>query len=279
MLSFSLGPFALALNHLLLLMALALATLVGWIAGRRQRINPERVLFALFLLGVLVARLAFVVAYWMQYQSSLLRIVDIRDGGFIVWPGVLAVVIGTAVMAWRRPAQRMSLGMGVASGVVFWWLANLTLDAQHEEARLPDLTLRNAAGQSVQLVDYAGRKLVINLWATWCPPCRREMPVLQAAEQAHPDVVFLFVNQAESPRDVATFLASQGLHLNNVLFDGSGELANRVGSAALPTTLFYNPDGHLSGNHLGELSTASLKHYLDSFSKTATSSSLQRNTQ
>ena len=82
MLSFSIGPFTLAMNHLLLLVALALATVVGWISGRRKGINPERELFGLFVLGLVVARLAFVIAYWPQYRSSLMSVLDIRDGGF-----------------------------------------------------------------------------------------------------------------------------------------------------------------------------------------------------
>jgi thiol-disulfide isomerase/thioredoxin len=276
MLSFSLGPFALAMNHLLLLVALALATVVGWISGRRQRINPERELFGIFVLGLVVARLAFVIAYWSQYRSSLLSVFDIRDGGFWVWPGVIAVLTGAVLRAWKQPALRIPMGLGVASGLLFWWLANLGLSAQHQDAHLPGLTLRNAAGEPVLLSDYRGRPLVINLWATWCPPCRREMPVLQAAQQANSDVTFLFVNQAESPREVATFFTSQGLHLDNVLFDGHGELAQQVGSAALPTTLFYRPDGRLLGSHLGELSNASLKRSLDSLGETATPVSSSR---
>lgn len=276
MLSFSLGPFALAMNHLLLLVALALATLVGWISGRRQGINPERELFGLFVLGLMVARLAFVIAYWPQYRGSPLSILDIRDGGFWVWPGVIALLIGAVLRGWKHPARRASMGLGVTSGLLFWWLGSLGLSAQHQDAHLPDLTLRNAAGEPVRLNDYRGKPLVINLWATWCPPCRREMPVLQAAQQANPEVTFLFVNQAESPRDVATFFASQGLHLNNVLFDGQGELAQQVGSAALPTTLFYRPDGRLLGSHLGEVSNASLKRSLDSLGETATPASSSR---
>ncbi len=275
MLSVSLGPFALAINHLLLLVALALATLVGWLSGRRQRVNPERELFGLFLLGLAVARLAFVIVYWAQYRSNPISIIDVRDGGFLLWPGLIAVLIGALGCGWKQPAVRLSMSTGVASGLLFWWLANLGLDAQQEDARVPSLTLRNAAGEPVQLNDYSGEKLVINLWATWCPPCRREMPVLQAAQQANPDVVFLFVNQGESPEEVATFFATQGLHLNNVLFDGSGELARQVGSAALPTTLFYRRDGRSFSSHLGELSDASLRHYLDSLSETSTLSSLQ----
>lgn len=282
MLSVTLGPFALAINHLLLLIALALATLAGWLAGRRQRVNPERVLFGLFMLGLVIARLAFVIAYWGQYQRHPLGIIDIRDGGFMVWPGVTAVLIGTLLHGWKRPALRASLGVGVASGVVFWWLAGLTLN-EHEDARLPEVTLLNAAGDSVSPSDYQGTPLVINLWATWCPPCRRAMPVLQAAQQANPEVVFLFVNQAEDRRDVVTFFTRQNVHLDNVLFDDTAELARQVGAAVLPTTLFYNAAGRLSGSHTGELSNASLKHYLDNISGSKPSpvsqSSIPRNTQ
>ncbi len=273
MLSFSVGPFALSLNHLLLLIALALATLVGWISGRRQRINPERAVFGLFIFGLLVARLAFVAGYWPQYENDLLRTVDIRDGGFSAWPGVVAVIAGAAIMVWRRPLQRRPLAWGVASGVLFWWLTHLAVEGYRQDIPLPDLALRNGAGERVQMRDYTGRKLVINLWATWCPPCRREMPVLQAAQQANPDVVFLFVNQGESPREVATFLGSQGLQLDNVLFDQSGELGRLAGSAALPTTLFYGVSGRQQDGHLGELSSASLTHYLDRLSQPPNASS------
>lgn len=263
MLSLALGPFVLAVGHLLLIGALALATLVGWIAGRRHGVNPERAIFGLFIAGLMISRLSFVIAYWSQYQRHPLNIFDIRDGGFLVWPGVLAILIGTAYWGWTRPALRKALGMGVASGLLFGWLTGVGLNALQANAPLPDLTLRNAAGETVHLRDFQGQALVVNLWATWCPPCRREMPVLQAAQQANANVTFLLINQGETPDEVATFFAHQGLHLDNVLFDAKGRLAEHVGSAALPTTLFYGPDGRLSGTHTGELSSASLKHALD----------------
>jgi hypothetical protein len=71
---------------------------------------------------------------------------------------------------------------------------------------------------------------------------------------------------------VAHYLSAQGLQLSNVLFDGTGQLAQHVGSMALPTTVFYSAEGRLIGSHLGELSRASLTRYLDSFSSTATPS-------
>lgn len=268
MLTFTLGTFAIALNHLLLISALALATFVGWRTAKRGGENPESALFSLFLLGMLAARISFVVMYWTHYRDDPWQMIDLRDGGFLAWPGVIALLLGAVYRGWRRPGLRRPLGFGVASGVAFWVLATFSLTIYEQGTRLPEITLRNAAGETVQLADYKGGPLVINLWATWCPPCRREMPVLQAAQAERDDVVFLFVNQAESPQTVASFLSTQGLRLSNVLFDGSGQLAQSVGSMALPTTVFYSAEGRLIGSHLGELSQASLTRYLDSFPST-----------
>ena len=265
MLTLTIGSFALAINHLLLILALALATLVGWRVAKRGGENPESVLFSLFLLGLLVARIGFVISYWRYFQKDLLQILDLRDGGFVLWPGLLAVVIGAVIWGWRRQGLRRPLGWGLGTGLAFWLLATFSSSLYEQGTRMPELVLRNASGESVQLSSYQGGPLVINLWATWCPPCRREMPVLQNAQHQHQDVTFLFVNQGESMQSVSTFLETQGLNLSNVLFDSGGQLAQKVGSMALPTTLFYSPEGHLLGSHLGELSEASLARALESF--------------
>ncbi|WLH77783.1 MULTISPECIES: TlpA disulfide reductase family protein [unclassified Pseudomonas] len=265
MLTLTIGTFAIALNHLLLISALIFATLVGWRVAKRGGENPESVLFSLFLLGMLAARVSFVLMYWNDYSNDWLQMVDVRDGGFLAWPGVIALVLGALAYGWRRPPLRKPLAAGVVTGLVFWGLASLSLSLYDKGVQLPDIALRNANGEAVQLADYKGGPLVINLWATWCPPCRREMPVLERAQRQRPDVTFLFVNQAESMQSVSTFLATQGLTLDNMLFDASGRLGQAVGSMALPTTLFYQADGRLIHSHLGELSQASLARSLEAF--------------
>ncbi len=85
------------------------------------------------------------------------------------------------------------------------------LSALHSSQQIPDISVRDIDGQPVSLQDLAGKPLVINLWATWCPPCRREMPVLAAAQQANPDVRFVFVNQGEGQLLVEKFF----LHNSN----------------------------------------------------------------
>ena len=277
MLTLTIGSFALAINHLLLILALALATLVGWRVAKRGGENPESVLFSLFLLGLLAARIGFVIGYWRYFENDPLQMLDLRDGGFLMWPGLLAVVVGAVVWSWRRTGLRRPLGWGLGSGLAFWLLASLASNLYDKGTQLPDMALRNANGESVQLSSYKGGPLVINLWATWCPPCRREMPVLQNAQHQHEDVTFLFVNQGESMQSVSTFLETQGLNLSNVLFDSGGQLGQKVGSMALPITLFYNAEGRLLASHLGELSQASLARALENFDPNTSKSALQGN--
>lgn len=265
MLTVTLGPLTMALNHLLLLSALAVASVVGWWVARRGGESPESALFNLFLLGLVCARAGFVLAYWPMFRDDLLQIIDIRDGGFLLWAGLIGIVLGALWQGRRHPGLRRPLSWALLSGAVFWMLASLGSHLYNKGTELPTLSLRNAGGQSVALHDYRGKPLVINLWATWCPPCRREMPVLQQAQDDYPHVTFLFVNQGETPENVSTFLATTGLSLTHVLFDGSGELAQKVGSMALPTTLFYTAEGRLIGSHLGELSRASLHRALEPF--------------
>ena len=262
MLTLDIGPLALGVSHVLLFGSLLLATVVGWLIGRGHGCNPEGQLFRMLLVGLVVARLAFVLVYAQFYRDEPWRVVDIRDGGFIAWPGILAALALGAWYLWRQARLRRPLGIAMSVGLALWLGGSLLLQALEQGTRLPDLQVQDAQGRTVNLRDYAGQPLVVNLWATWCPPCRREMPVLMQAQQREAGVIFLFVNQGESAQQVADFLSSQNLELDNLLLDGSVQLGQMVGSRALPTTLFYDADGRQVGSHLGELSHASLERML-----------------
>ena len=120
MLTLTIGTFAIALNHLLLISALILATLVGWRVAKRGGENPESVLFSLFLLGLLAARVSFVLMYWSYYSNDWVEMVDLRDGGFLAWPGIIALILGALVYGWRRPALRKPLSAGVITANMHW---------------------------------------------------------------------------------------------------------------------------------------------------------------
>lgn len=263
MLTMNIGPLAVAVPHFILMVSLLLATFTGWLVGRRSKLNPEAQLFTLLVVALVVARLAFVIAYLDHFRDDLWGVIDIRDGGFIAWPGVIAAILLGAWTAWRDMNLRKPLGAAMAVGVLVWGFSSYVLHAFEQGTRLPELALRDNHGAPVALEDYVGKPLVINLWATWCPPCRREMPVLADAQRNETDLTFLFVNQGEGAHVIGEFLASQGLGLENVLLDTGGQLGQKIGSTALPTTLFYDAEGRQVSSHLGELSRASLARELD----------------
>lgn len=262
MLSLNLGPLAIPIDLALLYAAFFIAWLTGWLIGRKRGSNPESALFSMLVSGVLVARVAFIMQYFQQYTGNLWQMIDIRDGGFLLLPGVIAAVLVGLYKAWRQAPLRIPLAIGVCVGLLVWGASFSVLNALQSSQKIPDLAVRDIAGEPVLLQDLAGKPLVINLWATWCPPCRREMPVLAAAQQANPDIRFVFINQGEGQHLVEKFLAQQQLSLDNNLLDSGGRVGQAIGSLSLPTTLFYSADGLLKNNHLGELSHASLKHAL-----------------
>ncbi|NLC08348.1 MAG: redoxin family protein [Gammaproteobacteria bacterium] len=262
MLSVQLGPFAIPTSLALLYLGLICAWLLGWFIGRKRGANPEAALFHMLISGFIAARIAFVIRYWQLYGFDPLAIIDIRDGGFMPLVGILAALAVAAYYLWRKAELRIPLASGLTLGIIISGLGFALLQALLDSQKLPDMAMRDIQGHSVELHSYIGKPLVVNLWATWCPPCRREMPVLEAAQQQNPDIHFVFINQGEGQQLVEEFFIKQQLSLDNVLLDTGARMGQSVSSLSLPTTLFYDAEGLLQNNHLGELSNASLKHAL-----------------
>jgi len=256
----SAGPFP--LMALVALLALGL----GW--GFARALTPATdglrsragaVVLDAFLLGLLGARLAHVALHWRDYLAQPLSIIRLGDGGYSIWAGLL-VAVGYALWKTRKQAPRKPVLLGLAAGAALWAVGGMTLFAvQRSAIPLPDAVLVDMQGQPAPLAGFAGKPVVINLWATWCGPCRREMPVLAAAQQAHPQVQFVFANQGETGEEVAAYLASERMLLDNVLLDDASKVMQQTGARALPTTLFFGADGRLRNVHMGELSRATLE--------------------
>ncbi|WP_323126987.1 MULTISPECIES: TlpA disulfide reductase family protein [unclassified Marinobacter] len=213
------------------------------------------------------ARIGFVVRYFGEYQGDWLGMIDIRDGGFDMVTGLVVALAFTGYLMWKRAAMRRALGSAVAAGLITWGgISGLIALMNQQTQGLPEVALTDLNERPVDLASLGGDKpTVVNLWATWCPPCIREMPVLEEAQQRYPNVNFVFANQGEHPETIRKFLMEQNLNLSHVLSDRQNRFGRVVGSHGLPTTLFYNAQGHLVDTHMGELSRASLARSLERF--------------
>lgn len=266
MLNVNLGPFALQISHLLLLAALLVAAGVGHQVGRRQQIGIGNSLVDMLWAALLAARLAFVATWFDLYRSAPWSMLDIRDGGFTLWAGLLAASGVALWRGWRRRALRQPLLWGLTAGLLAWGALFGVMGALDKASKpgLPTVALTTLAGTPTDLASMAkGKPMVVNLWASWCPPCRREMPVLAAAQQQETQVTFVFANQGEGGTAAQRYLGAGQLNLANVLLDPNTALGRAIGSTALPTTLFYDASGRLVDTHLGELSAASLASKLN----------------
>lgn len=259
-----LGPVSMPLNVLLLMLSFALALLLSWWHARKTGVNAERAIWLVMLVGLLSARAGFVLGSFDAYLSAPLSLLDFRDGGFSAGWGLGGIWLATLLIAHRRAAIRPPLLRGsiLVSSVLLVIIALAALPGSSNRP-IPAIPVQALDGSPAHLPGFGGKPTVINLWASWCGPCRREMPVLEQAQQNNPDFNIVFLNQGEGTATVKEFLSGNRLQLNNVLLDRAAEMGHVLGQRGLPVTLFYNAEGTLNDIRLGELSRGSLEHHMD----------------
>ena len=257
------GPLALPYALLLLYLVVASSMLVGARISRNTGVAVEPMLWKTLLIGLVVARFAFVWEFRAAYMVSPLSMLDIRDGGWNATAGFIAAWLFALSRYGRRPALRKPMQAALLTGSMVWLLGSITLSLRPETGQeMPALGFPSLEGQTVQLADFKGKPTVVNLWATWCPPCVREMPVLQKAQIDLPGVNFVFLNQGEAPANVGAWLQARKLTLGNVLLDPTRTAGATFQQSALPMTLFFDAKGRLVSTRIGELSSATLAERL-----------------
>lgn len=125
----------------------------------------------------------------------------------------------------------------------------------------PDFTVKDLGGNPVSLSQYKGKVVVLNFWATWCPPCREEMPSLEklwAHYKGNPKFVLLAVNLSDELGKIKDFLG-QTPYSMPILSDEKGQVGNLYSVTAIPTTFIIGPDGKAWGGLKGATDWASDK--------------------
>lgn len=265
MTSLNIGPLALPAAPALLLAAFVLAAgLAAWLSPPGEaRARVDTTLWLALAAGLLAARGVHVLRHAEAYAGMPWAMLDVRDGGWHALSGWLVGLLVVMARQARHAADRRPLGAAVALGVLLWAGGDAWLTARNHasDAGLPAVPLSALNGPAVkplsELAD--GRPLVVNLWATWCGPCRAELPVLADAQRRHPGVRFVFVNQGETAPAVQAFLAREGLELSDLWLDRASLLGPALGSRGLPTTLFVDAAGRLRHAHLGVINAAALQ--------------------
>ena len=164
----------------------------------------------------------------------------------------------------------IAIGVLLVAAAILLLLANrgdaASLGPARKGALLGNLTLTDVNGKQVQLSDYAGRPVLINAWATWCPPCQAEMPDLNAYYKAHSSqgFVILAINAGESSAQASNFANQLGLTFP-ILLDPSESLMDALHIADFPTSILVGRDGVVKAIHIGRMTPAMLEEEISPF--------------
>ena len=163
---------------------------------------------------------------------------------------VLVIVIGGSMLLYRNLGQNIDLGELVPTESI-------------SENAAPDFTVTDGDGNEVKLSDFRGKGVVLNFWASWCGPCKSEMPHFQEAfEEFREDVQFLMVNMSDAfgdSRADAQKVLEQNGYTFPVFYDTKAECAYGYGISGIPVTVFIDADGNIVSMKTGMISKTDLE--------------------
>lgn len=254
-----LGPLVLSTPRFAAIVGLGAFLLTAQILSRKRPALADWA-WNSALLVVAGARVGFVLENLGAYLREPLSILYLWQGGFSPLWGLGAATLFTLTRTglWRPALPAVILGLAAWGGTQLILTPVASERVVLPRTALTPLTSR-AQGQTDLSAVAVGRPVVLNLWAPWCLPCRRETPMIIDVAASQPDIAFALADQASSPESVRAFLDQRGLAYDDVYLDPGALLGRHLGAAGLPTTYFFSADGDLVHTHVGEVSRAELE--------------------
>lgn len=253
----TIGPLVFAPDRFAAILGIAAFMIVSELLARKVDGRFSDWAWKAVVFFIAGARLGHVVANAEGFVAEPLRALAFWQGGFSVVAGISVASAYTA-FRFRRRIWQAAWTLLPAACAAFVVVFVLALTAGTPKTPLPQGSFFTLAGDPLQAGSLVGRPLVINLWATWCPPCRREMPMMADVAAGTGNATFVFVNQGEGQAAVETYLSGEGLELQHVLLDSLGQFGRNYAVPGLPATLFIGSDGLLRSVHVGEISREAL---------------------
>ncbi len=228
-------------------------------AARARRTSRSTWAFAVLVAWIIGARAGFVLENSASFAAQPWDAVKLWQGGFVPWIGAAFAASMIAFVSLRRRAELMPLTLGAVAAAGVFLAMNAVFSGSSPD--LPGGTFEALRGPDVTLEDIE-EPVVLNLWATWCPPCRREMPMMLDVAAQSDTATFVFANQGEDVSQIGRFLAAEGLAAEHIVLDRQMDLMNALGAKGLPATLIFDRHGTLVQSHTGEISRAALERAL-----------------
>ncbi|MDP4172008.1 MAG: redoxin domain-containing protein, partial [Bacillota bacterium] len=128
--------------------------------------------------------------------------------------------------------------------------------------KAPDFVLKTLTGSTVKLSDFKGKRVMLNFWATWCPPCKAEMPDMEKFyKKGQKDLIILAVN-IDPQLDVKGFAKANGLTFP-ILLDEKDEVNTKYHILSIPTTYFIDSKGIIKDKFTGAMPLDAMQQYTD----------------
>ena len=164
--------------------------------------------------------------------------------------GIIAIIISAiAFIEYAKPNQDNPIFQGDDTGITIGKYA-------------PDFELETLDGKKAKLSDYKGKMVVLNFWASWCPPCREEMPEFQKLFASSEDIVIFGVNLQEDKNAIQSFVSKLGITFP-ILLDPTSQVKSMYGVFTQPVTYFIDETGKITDKKFGALTIEEINEKTD----------------